>query len=219
PPPARRAAEHAPGDEPELTIVIPTLDATAELVRCCLRTVAATTEAAHVVVIVDNGSPAQGFSSPVNAGIRAARTPYVVVMNDDVEPEPGWWPPLRSALDGGAAVAFPLTVGSYMRDDFAAWCFAVGRDAVRELGHEETEFFDPELPVWFQDTDLLVSLCAADRPPVLVSDSIIRHGLSRTLGTADPILRAWVRRHMELDKQRFEAKHPHVELQLRYLAA
>ena len=220
PPPApRRAAVREPGTEPELTVVIPTLDATAERVRRCLRSVAATTEAAHEVVIVDNGSPPQGFSAPVNAGIRAARTPYIVVMNDDVEPEPGWWPPLRQTLDAGAAVAFPLTVDSDMRTDFAAWCFALGREAVNAYGHTGTEFFDPSLPVWFQDTDLLMSLRAAGRPPALVRESTIRHGLSKTLGSADPSLSAWVRRHLELDKERFEAKHPGVELQKRYMSA
>ena len=30
-------------------------------------------------------TPPQGFAAPVNAWLRAARTPYVVVMNDDVE--------------------------------------------------------------------------------------------------------------------------------------
>jgi GT2 family glycosyltransferase len=219
PSPRRRAAVHDPGTTPELTVVIPTLDATADRVQRCLRSIAATTEVAHEVVIVDNGSPPQGFSAPVNAGIRAARTPYIVVMNDDVEPEPGWWRPLRAALDAGAAVAFPLTVDSDMRTDFAAWCFAVGRDAVPEFGHTDTEFLDPSLPVWFQDTDLLMSLRAAGRPPVLVRDSTIRHGLSKTLGSADPRLSAWVRSRMDLDKQRFEAKHPGVELTKRYMSA
>ena len=90
-----------------------------------LAAVQATTDVPHEIVIIDNGCPPQGFSGPVNAGLRAASTPYVVVMNDDVEPLRGWWAPLRAALDEGVAVAFPLTVDGPMRSDFAAWCFAI----------------------------------------------------------------------------------------------
>ncbi len=218
-PTLRPADGHPPGTEPELTIVIPTLDATSERVRRCLRAVAATTEVPHQVVVLDNGCPAQGFSAPVNAGIRAAHTPYIVVMNDDVEPEPAWWGPLRQALDAGASVAFPLTIDSDMRTDFAAWCFALRRDGVAAFGHSRSELFDPSLPVYFQDTDLLMSLRAAGRPPVLVRESTIRHGLSVTLGSTEPRLSAWVQEHLNLDKARFEAKHPGVELQKRYMSA
>jgi GT2 family glycosyltransferase len=210
-----RAPAHAsasagvqPGDEPELTIVIPTLDVSARRVRHSLQAIAAATDAPHQVVVVDNGSAPQGFAGPVNAGLRAARTPYLVVVNDDVEPEPGWWPPLRAALDGGAAVAFPLTVDGAMRTDFAAWCFATTRTAMEEFGHGPDEFFDPSLVIWFQDTDLLVKLRRAGRPPVLVTGSTIRHGLSVTVGTRDPRLSAWVRGQIESDQRRFATKHP-----------
>jgi GT2 family glycosyltransferase len=216
--PATRAVRHAPGRDCELTVVIPTLDAGSERMRRCLAAIAAATDTAHQIVIVDNGSPPQGFSGPVNAGVRAARTPYVVVMNDDVEPEPGWWEPLRATLDAGAAIAFPLTVDGAMRTDFAAWCFAIGRDAIEEFGHAPGELFDPSLVIWFQDTDLLHTLRRAGRPPVLVRESTIRHRLSATLGTPDPRLSAWVREQTALDKRRFETKHPDLQLRAQVLS-
>ena len=196
-----------PGEAPELTIVIPTLDATSHRMRRCLDAVAAATDVAHEIVIVDNGAPPQGFTAPVNSGLRAARAPYVVVMNDDVEPLPGWWEPLRATIDAGAAVAFPLTVDGAMRSDFAAWCFAMGADTIFKFGHAPGEFFDPSLVVWFQDTDLLVALREAGRPPVLVRESQIRHGLSETVATEDPQLSAWVRSQIEADRIRFTNKH------------
>jgi GT2 family glycosyltransferase len=140
------------------------------------------------------------------------------VMNDDVEPEPGWWEPLRVTLDAGAAVAFPLTVAGAMRTDFAAWCFAIGRDAIEEFGHAPGELFDPSLVIWFQDTDLLRTLRRAGRPPVLVRESTIRHGLSETLGSPDPRLGAWVREQIALDKRRFETKHPDLQLRAQVLS-
>jgi GT2 family glycosyltransferase len=200
------------GEAPELTVVIPTLDAASERVRSCIAAVQAATDVAHEIAIIDNGSPPQGFASPVNAGLRAARTPYVVVMNDDVEPLPGWWSPLRATLDAGASVAFPLTVDGPMRFDFPAWCFAMSRETVDEFSHAPGEFFDPSLVVWFQDTDLLHRLRLAGRPPLLAEDSRIRHGLSATVMSDDPELSAWIRGQVVADRERFLRKHPDVAL-------
>src|SRR5437764_188160 len=95
------AARRAPGEDPELTIVIPTLDAASERVRACVSAVHRATEGPYEIAIVDNGAPPQGFTAPVNSGIRAARGDFVVVLNDDVELLPGWWPPLRARLEAG----------------------------------------------------------------------------------------------------------------------
>jgi GT2 family glycosyltransferase len=211
---ARRPA----GEEPELTIVIPTLDAASERVRACVAAVQANTEAAHEIVIVDNGCPPQGFAAPVNAGLRAARTPYVVVMNDDVEPLAGWWPPLRAAIDAGIAVACPLTVDGAMRFDFPAWCFAIGREALEEFSHAPGQFFDPALVLWYQDTDLLYRLREAGRPPLVLESARIRHGLSQTVGSEDPELSAWIKVQVAADRERFIAKHPDAALQGHALA-
>ncbi len=209
-PPGSRmiAARHEPGRARELTIVIPTLDATSDRVRACVAAVQRTTQAPHDIVLVDNGSPPQGFTDPVNAGIRAASGAYVVVMNDDVEALPGWWPPLRAALDAGSSVVFPLTIDGAMRRDFAAWCFAIDRDTIERFGHSPGEFFDPRFRVWFQDTDLLVRTSASGCAPLCVESSRIRHGLSQTVATEDPVLRAWIDRTILADRDAFVAKHP-----------
>ena len=105
-----------------------------------------------------------------------------------------------------AAVAYPLTVGGPMRFDFPAWCFAMGSDTVREFGYGDGEFFDPSLVVWYQDTHLLDRLRSAGTPPVFVAESRIRHGLSQTVGTPDPALRAWIDTQIVADKARYEAE-------------
>lgn len=205
---ARGAWKYGAG--PELTVVIPTLDATSDRLRACVRAIQAHTDAPHEIVIVDNGSPPQGFTAPVNAGLRAGRGSYLVVCNDDVEVLPGWWPPLRARLDDRAQpaeVVFPFTVDGAMREDFAAWCFGLRRSALERFGVEPGEFFDPDLKVWFQDTDLLVRLRQERVPPVLVRESRIRHGLSETVGTADPSLRAWIDAQILRDKAAFESRH------------
>jgi GT2 family glycosyltransferase len=206
------AARRAPGDVAELTVVIPTLDATSARVRACLAAIAANTSAPHQVVLVDNGSPPQGFAAPVNAGLRAVDTPYAVVMNDDVEVMEGWWEPLRAALDAGAAVAFPLTIDGVMREDFAAWCFGLSAATIADMSHAPGEFFDPALRIWFQDSDLLVRLRAIGRPPLLVRASRIRHSLSATVRSEDPALRAWIEATIAADRAAFERKHPAVSV-------
>jgi hypothetical protein len=209
PPRPRAAISRAPlGETPEVTIVIPTLDATAERVRTCVAAVQARTGVPHQIVLVDNGAPPQGFTAPVNGGLRAVDTPYAVVMNDDVEPQSGWWPPLREALDAGTTIAFPLTEGTWFRTDFSAWCFALSRATLEEMAHGPGEFFDPQLRVWYQDTDLLTRLRAVERPPHLVRESRIRHALSATVESEDAELRAWVEATIDEDRAAFERKHP-----------
>src|SRR3954468_4201001 len=206
------AARRAPGEDPALTVVIPTLDAASERVRACVSAIQARTEGPYDIVLVDNGAPPQGFTAPVNAGLRTARGGYAVVMNDDVEVLPGWWPPLRDALDEGASVTFPVTIDGAMRTDFAAWCFAVSRDSLERYETEPGEFFDPRFRVWYHDTDLLARLRAAGSPPVCVEGSRIRHGLSETVASDDPELRAWVAAEEARDREAFMAKHPEIAM-------
>lgn len=207
PPRARAGAARAQlGADPELSIVVPTLDVASPRVQATLRAIQERTDVPHELIVVDNGAPPQGFSAPVNSGLRAARGRYMVVMNDDVEVLPGWWAPLRETLDAGAPVAFPLTIDGAMRHDFAAWCFALTRETLETFAAAPGEFLEPEFRVWFQDTDLLHRLRLADRPPVLVEASQIRHGLSLTVATTEPELRAWIDAQILRDKAAFEAR-------------
>lgn len=203
----------------ELTVVMPTLDASSDRVRASLCALRAVTPQPHMIVTVDNGWPPQGFTGPVNAGIRAAETPYVVVMNDDVQPLEGWWAPLREALDHGAAVTFPRTVTGGMRHDFAAWCFAMTADSIRRFSHAPGRFFDPTMAIWYQDTDLLLRLRQAGCPPVEVPSSRIRHGLSQTVDAPDPRLHAWIVNRVNADRVAFMAKHPDAVLNGHQLTA
>ena len=194
------------GTVPMLTIVVPTLDAASDRVRACIRSIQTHTTVPYEIVLVDNGAPAQGFSAPVNSGIRAARGRYVVVCNDDVRVLPGWWEPLRASLDSGAVVAFPNTVAGAMRADFAAWCFALTAESVTAMSVEPGEFLDPALRVWYQDTDLLQRLRLAGTPPVLVRDSSIVHGLSKSVLSPDPALKAWVVETVQQDRAVFQRR-------------
>jgi glycosyltransferase involved in cell wall biosynthesis len=207
--PAPRA-RRMPGTAIEVSIAIPTLDAAGDRLRDCVRTIQDHTDAAYEIVIVDNGAPPQGFTDPVNAALRAARGRHLVVCNDDVLVQRGWWAPLRAALEDvrdPASVVFPQTIDGAMREDFAAWCFAMSRTTLERFAVQPGEFLHPSLRVWYQDTDLLVRLRAAGVPPRLVPASTIRHGLSQTVATPDPQLRDWIDAQIRRDKAAFEALH------------
>jgi glycosyltransferase involved in cell wall biosynthesis len=195
------------GGTPELSVVIPTVDSLSERVRACIESVRSNTAAAHEVLVMENRAPPQGYTAPVNAGIRAARGQYVAVVNDDTTVKPGWWPPLRKALDDGALVAFP-DFGEFPRSDFfAAPVLAVGREGIAEASHSATEFFDPAMKVWYQDLDLLVRLCEMKRPPVAVAESGFKGKWGTTIKSLDdPERAAWVRKAIEEDREVFARK-------------
>jgi GT2 family glycosyltransferase len=84
----------------------------------------------------------------------------------------------------------------------------MSREGVESNAHAPGELFDPSFRVWFQDTDLLERLRAEGDPPVMVPESRIRHGLSETVATQDPELRAWIDAEIARDWAAFAAKHP-----------
>jgi len=203
-----------PGDgEVEVSIVIPTLDVTSEAVRDCLCNVKATMDVPHEFIVIDNGAPPQGFTAPVNAGLRAARGRHLVVLNDDVEVLDGWWEPLARALEAGNPVVFPMTIDNVKEtriDRFPAWCFALRRDTLARFAAAHGEFLDPALSVWYSDTDLMLRLSAAGVPPVYVPESRVRHGNSRTVDLEHPddSYRQWLHAQIASDRAAFQAKYP-----------
>jgi Glycosyl transferase family 2 len=197
------------GAEVEVSIVVPTLDVTSAAVGECLRSVKATVRVPHELIVIDNGAPPQGFTAPVNAGLRAARGRYVVVLNDDVEVLEGWWEPLSRALQDGNEVVFPTTIDRET-SAFPAWCFAMRRGTLDRFAVAPGEFLDPAMSVWYSDTDLLLRLSAAGALPVHVPESRIRHGGSRTVDLEHPndSHRGWLHAQIASDRAAFQVKHP-----------
>lgn len=93
---------------PEVTVVIPNYNGVAQL-KTCLLALSAQTLSELKILVVDNGSTDgslgflkehypmvqvlaldknYGFCVAVNRGIRMADTPYVILLNNDTEPEP-----------------------------------------------------------------------------------------------------------------------------------
>jgi hypothetical protein len=104
---------------PGVTVVVPNWNRRALLERL-LELLGRQTQPPEEVVVVDNGSTDgsaeaaeasgarvvrmgsnAGFSRAVNRGIQAARTPWVAVVNNDVEPEADWLEQLVKAAREG----------------------------------------------------------------------------------------------------------------------
>ncbi|HXC23033.1 MAG TPA: glycosyltransferase, partial [Solirubrobacteraceae bacterium] len=204
------------GPDIDVSVIIPTLDATSPTVIGCIANMQATLEVPYELIVLDNGAPPQGFTAPVNAGLRAARGRHLVVVNDDVEVLDGWWEPLAQALDAGAQLVFPLTLDDYMQEfqrwgcEFPGWCFAIGRDTFARMTVEPGEFFDPAMTVWYQDTDLSLRLSSIGAQPLCVPASRIRHRLHQTasLTHEDTAFNAWIRGRISSDSAYFHLKHP-----------
>ncbi len=99
----------------QTTIIIPNYNGLAFL-KPCLRALSKQTAKDFAILVVDNGSTDgsakwlqeegvqaiflpenTGFSGAVNAGIQACDTPYVILLNNDTEPEPGYVEALERA--------------------------------------------------------------------------------------------------------------------------
>jgi GT2 family glycosyltransferase len=104
---------------PSVTVVIPNWNGVQHLAEC-LSSLQAQTRAPERIVLVDNGSTDEslpfvrasfpdvsviemgenlGFSAAVNAGIRAADTAYVALLNNDTAVDPRWVEELTASLD------------------------------------------------------------------------------------------------------------------------
>ena len=155
-----------PQTNPAVSVVIPTWKRSG-LLRHCLQSLRQQTFADFGVVVVSNGAGAsaeelarefgctlirleenRGFAAAVNAGIAAARSEYVLLLNDDVELERGWLGHLVALLHERADLSF--CCGKILRPDGrtldnAGDALAMGGSAWR-LGFGRTDAAEFDVP-------------------------------------------------------------------------
>ena len=172
----------------DLTILIPSWNRR-DLLASCLESVRG--EAAEVLV-VDNGSTDgsaelareqgmavlqlpknRGFAAAINAGLLQVSTAWVAILNNDVEPEPGYFAALlRAAEQSGAGWATGKILSASQPDRFDATTDALSRGACPwRVGHGRADNAAWEGPA----QALLVPFTAA----------LFRMDLFRQLGSLD----------------------------------
>ncbi len=159
----------------QCSVVIPCHNGS-ELTRACVASLLDQAGAPELeILLVDNGSsdatptlgsldprvvvlrqPGNlGFAGGVNAGLRAARHPFVLVLNNDTQAAPNLLDELHRALTGDPAIGAAAPVSNHVKGQARIPVGPVGRDAAarRELAAALANH--PPL----QDVDTLAGLC------------------------------------------------------------
>ena len=153
-----------------MSVVIPTWRRD-DLLQNCLESLRAQTYTDFHVVVVSNGAgesidrlaeafgcaliklPANhGFAAGVNAGIVAARSPYVLVLNDDVELDRHWLERTVAFLEEHPDVSFccgKILQADGVSLDNAGDALSLGGSAWRlGFGRKDTGQYNQPRPVW-----------------------------------------------------------------------
>jgi hypothetical protein len=214
-----------PDDVREITVVIPTYSRT-DLLEECLESLSIQTFKDFSVIVVDDGSERGvpeavsrampktivirrerngGFARAVNTGIRAANSPLVLLLNDDMTLAPNCLELLRSGLiESGAAIAGPLvlfkegpdivySLGDRIRKsgrpesigfrcpltelDYNEKPFGVSAGAVliRREVFDSIGLFDEQFGAYFEDADLCFRARAAGFGVAIVRTAVTYH--------------------------------------------
>ncbi|MGH9784082.1 MAG: glycosyltransferase family 2 protein, partial [Terriglobia bacterium] len=153
-----------------MSVVIPTWRRD-DLLQNCLESLRRQTFTDFNAVVVSNGAGAwaerlaeafactlvtlpsnRGFAAGVNAGIKAGSSPYVLVLNDDVELERHWLDRTVSFLDERPEVSFccgKIHQGDGVSLDNAGDALSLAGSSWRlGFGRKDTGQFDLPRPVW-----------------------------------------------------------------------
>ena len=195
-----------------LTVVIPVYNHIDDTI-VTLDTLEATTRCS--VIIVDDGSTDGtrealenrdvtyianetnlGVNASWNVGIRAAiaaGADYICVANNDLAFAPGWWRPLREALDDGYAVVSPYSTEGQLPEDWPAGsrrhenphrldilgsCFAFKPSLITEIGYV------PEVMRHYYGDNWICDTCARKRLKVRhIREGYVHHFYMQTTST------------------------------------
>ncbi|PWI57459.1 glycosyltransferase family 2 protein [Sulfoacidibacillus thermotolerans] len=151
---------------------------TKSLLLQCLGSIAHHTPIAHQVIVVDNGSQDgsvealrklsrenllilvnkenRGYAKACNQGIKAGTSPYIMLLNSDIQVTPNWLPPLLNCMESDRKIA---VVGPKMIDQLGRITAAgvVGTDAA----HAPRGLLEPDAPFKYNQQEDCISVCGA----------------------------------------------------------
>ncbi|MFV0445866.1 MAG: glycosyltransferase family 2 protein [Planctomycetaceae bacterium] len=217
----------------DATLIIPQCNQL-DLTRRCCQTLQRTQTVWPEILIVDDGSdvdllsdalpeldacgdllqlPHRGVTAAWNSGCEAARTRWVILLNNDVWSLGPWCEQLLAPLRAGVATLtgvewrderqLPAALAGRWERWLSGWCLAIERSRLLDLGG-----FDPDLALYFSDTDLQIRLRRMASPvdPLLaVSGLPIRHAGHQTAHRLRDVREQWQR-----DRRTFHRKWRHL---------
>ncbi len=224
-------------------MIIPTLAADKRLLEC-VRALESQTRRDFEVIVVDNSGRGlvkvnqtagnarlienvrnQGFGEAINQGIRASQTPYVVSLNDDAAPVPGWLDALVKAMEARPDVGMCASqVRLFGEDRLDSAGMLICRDgSSKQRGHgrmpddfpvteeallpsgsaalyrramlEETGGFDGSFFLYCEDTDLGLRARWAGWKCLYVPEAVVEHHYSHSAGRASSLKAYYVERN------------------------
>jgi len=211
-------------ESPRVSVVVVNWDARS-LLRKCLVSLTAQRVSRPEIIVVDNGSSDGsagvvltdfpdvhlirlqsnlGFARAANIGIRAAKGEYVVLLNNDTEPEPGWLAELVRALDGNPDIGFCASkMVLYDNPSLADACGdfqtreGIPGALYRRRVLEETGGFDDDFFIVHEDSDLSFRARLLGYRCLYVPTAVVRHHVSATLGKESNTAVYYAQRNME----------------------
>jgi GT2 family glycosyltransferase len=166
-----------------------------------------------------------GYGGAVNFAARGGDSEFVVALNDDAAPEPGWLGSLVSAMDGhpraGMAASLVKISGTDRIDSAGMLLAADGSSKQRGHGEDAARFskleevllpsgsaalyrrsmldevgwFDERFFLYCEDTDLGLRARWAGWTCVFVADAVVNHRYSHSAGRASPLKAYYVERN------------------------
>lgn len=207
---------------PEVSICIATLRNHSLHLTKLLLSIERNTTVPYEVIIVSGGGTVRGYTAPMNQALRAAVSPLVACLNDDVEVSEGWLEPLLERARAGAWAVTPDMTHTDGPQVYAPYCLLLRREALEQVGDLDEQFI-----LWCFTAQTLISTPAGLRPiaelsvgdavcsatgasvSVLATHSrqaddvlrLIAHGLDGSEVTAEHPY--WARRRLHRPSQRY----------------
>lgn len=207
----------------------------AELTSNAITSLAATTPDYHLY-LYDNGSDQEtvdvlkkadlrggkmirdegniGFLLPNNRLVKEGKSPYIVLLNNDVYCLQGWWEPLISCLQHYPEVGATGYLGGYLNsqgvgtspawghdvDYISGWCLAMRREDYDKFGLFDAEHLEF---AYCEDADLCFRLREAGLTTYAFGLDLVWHKGHATSATIDPQLLGgpFARNHAYIQKR------------------
>jgi GT2 family glycosyltransferase len=223
-------------------VVIPTLVA-GETLAACVKSLSLQTQADFEIIVVDNSGKGlvrdaafpgiriiemgrnAGFGAAINAGLAESRAPYLVTLNDDAAPRPGWLAALIAALDADPEAGLGASQVRIFEEDHldSAGMLICADGSSKQRGHlhppadfespervlmpsasaaiyrramlDDIGAFDPDFFLYCEDTDLGLRAARAGWRCLYVPGAKVEHRYSHSAGRASPLKAYFVERN------------------------